>query len=210
MELFVRKTNASLYERHWRPLESNAPPGLRAHINQTAFALVRSTRRKHAVLDHLFSALRDDDEIRAAEELVAGTSILDSQGRFEASDLAYRIACHLFRTLGEPVSLDPTFPGCGILNTCAGDAITPSGRIIELKDGDRPFRNYEFRQLTCYAALHLNATGNIPRSLAVVNSRRGVSVEVELGLFANEVAGQSALTFLRETIRVISDTTISG
>jgi hypothetical protein len=109
----------------------------------------------------------------------------------------------------DSVELSPRFEGCGIINACFGDAISDIGHIIELKDGDRPFRSYEFRQISLYAALHLNSTGQLPPELAVINSRRGVSVELPIDILAGEIAGQSGYEYLREVIRVISDVTIS-
>jgi len=82
----------------------------------------------------------------------------------ESSALAKRMHAHLFRRREDRVVLNPRYDGCGIINACFGDAISDREDLIELKDGDRPFRSYEFRQITIYGALHLNSTGRLPRA----------------------------------------------
>lgn len=147
--------------------------------------------------------------IAAAEEGLTGLRFLSAVDLDESSALAKRMCFYLFHVRQDRVVLNPQYDGCGIINACFGDAISDNEHIIELKDGDRPFRSYEFRQITIYGALHLNRTGRLPPAFAVINSRRGVSVELPIDTFAREVAGQSGYDYLREVIRVISDVTIS-
>ncbi len=138
-----------------------------------------------------------------------GTHSLSATDLNESTQLAKRMCFHLFRLRQDRITLNPRFEGCGVINSCFGDAITDIGHIIELKDGDRPFRSYEFRQISIYSALYLNSTGRFPPAFAVINSRRGVSVELSMDTLAAEVAGQSGYDYLREVIRIISDITIS-
>lgn len=209
MELFVRKANLRLYERNWPELPSISAPGARSLINQVAFRSVVDAVAAHASYDARVRYLEDMENIATAEERLTNNRLLAVQDLEESSALAKRMCTYLFRTRRDRVHLNPRFEGCGIINACYGDAISEADLIIELKDGDRPFRAYEFRQVTVYGALHLNSTGRLPPAFAVINSRRGVSVEVPIDLLAAEVAGQSGYDYLREVIRVISDVTIS-
>ncbi|WP_131114170.1 hypothetical protein [Lichenihabitans psoromatis] len=155
------------------------------------------------------SFVADRDNVAAAEANLTGLRFLSIADLDEASALATRMCSHLFYKRQDRVILAPRYDGCGIINTCFGDAISDLEHVIELKDGDRPFRSHEFRQITIYSALHLNKTGRMPPSISVINSRRGVSIDMPIGEFAGEVAGQSSYDYLREVIRVISDDTIS-
>lgn len=204
MELFVRKCNLRLYERNWPELVSVSEPGGRAHVNRTAFELF-CRAYEHAHDPALaFEFMHDPANIAAAELAVSGVEIMINPEKSEVFELARRMWLHFYRSPG-PLTLNPVFPGCGIINTCAGDVIRQPSHIVEFKDGDRAFRSYEFRQLSIYAALSLNGTDRMPTSLEVLNSRRGISVSVNIDQFADEVAGQSGVEYLREIIRVISD-----
>ncbi|MCC8957682.1 hypothetical protein H8B02_30910 [Bradyrhizobium sp. Pear77] len=209
MELFVRKANQRLYERHWPQLASNAAPGTRALINQVAFRSVVNAVAADISYERRIRFVEDRNNLAATEESLTGQRFLSATDLDESSALAKRMCTHLFRLRQDHVVFNPRYEGCGIINACFGDAISDNEHIIELKDGDRPFRSYEFRQVTIYGALHLNSTGRLPRALAVINSRRGVSVELPIDAMAAEVAGQSGYDYLREVIRVISDVTIS-
>lgn len=207
MELFVRKANLRLYDRNWTQLEATSLPEQRAAINQLAFFALKDAAAVHQGLRERMAFLEAMPNLRTAEQLLTGQNLLGDAEIREASALARRMCHHLYGLLGTRVTLSPRFEGCGIINACFGDALTEDDDIIELKDGDRPFRSYEFRQLTIYAALHLNSTGRMPRSILAINSRRGVSVNLPIDDFAQEVAGQSGYDYLREIIRTISDIT---
>jgi hypothetical protein len=209
MELFVRKANLRLYDRNWPPLSTVAAPGARSLINQVAFHSLVAAVAADASYERRTNFLEHLDNVAAAEENLTGERRLSAADLDESSKLARRMCAHLFRLRRDHVVLNPRYDGCGIINACTGDAITDSEHIIELKDGDRPFRSYEFRQITLYGALHLNSTGRLPRAFAIINSRRGVSIELPVDTLANEVAGQSGYDYLREVVRVISDVTIS-
>jgi hypothetical protein len=209
MELFVRKANLRLYERNWPELASNAAPEARSLINQVAYRSLVNAVAADSSYDQRIRFIEDLENVGAAEESLTGLRLLSADNLDESSRLAKRMCVHLFRLRRDQIILNPRYVGCGIINACFGDAISDREHIIELKDGDRPFRSYEFRQITIYGALHLNSTGRLPPAFAVINSRRGVSVELPIDTLAGEVAGQSGYDYLWEVIRVISDVTIS-
>ena len=209
MELFVRKSNLRLYERNWVELPSQSAPGARSLINRVAFRTLLDAAAAGTSFASKIRFIEDRANIVAAEEALTGVRFLSATDLNESFELAKRMCTHLFRLRQDRITLNPRFEGCGIINACFGDAISDIGHIIELKDGDRPFRSYEFRQISIYAALHLNSTGQLPPAITVINSRRGVSVELPIDTLAGEIAGQSGYDYLREVIRVISDVTIS-
>jgi hypothetical protein len=209
MELFVRKANTRLYERNWPQLTSNAAPGTRSLINRVAFCSLVNAVDADASYDQRIRFIEDRENIAAAEVNLTSARFLSAEDLDESSALAKRMCTHLFCLRRDRVLLNPRYEGCGIINACFGDAISETENIIELKDGDRPFRSYEFRQVSIYGALHLNSTGRLPPAFVVINSRRGVSVEISIDIIAGEVAGQSGYDYLREVVRMISDVTIS-
>jgi hypothetical protein len=220
MELFIRRCNLSLYQRDFEPLKSTVEPARRALVNLLAFEIfhqhAEETRalgvferaRARSLTQVQFDVQAEYRVSSAAVVIKADPASLGPLERLEAVELARRMWVQF---LAPPVSFvtKPRFRGCGILLPCEGDVLVSESTIVEMKDGDRPLRAYEFRQLALYAALHFNETSAIPEALEVVNSRRGISVRVTTEEFAHEVAGQSASTFLYEIVRMLSDTTIS-
>ena len=205
LELFVRKANLRLTDRDWAPLVSEAPAGRRALINRVAFEAVRLGSTLPMTKTSRESAISDSSHLQSCELGLIGCSSLAPAELNEAGQLARRMFRSLFVNQPAPVHHAPSFPGCGLINSCFGDAISEAGRLIELKDGDRPFRAYEFRQLVIYAALHLNAGRGVVSELQVINSRRGLSVLISVDQFAREAAGQSPFDLLSEVIRAISE-----
>jgi hypothetical protein len=209
MELFVRKANLRLSNRNFPELQTRSLPGSRADINRISFQLLANGISIGAGPAKCTEYLRSMEGVAKAAASINSASIREDDYR-EISDLSLRMHRQLFILQKSPVFLDPSYPGCGIINTCHGDAITEDLKLIELKDGDRPFRAYEFRQLVIYAALHMNSTGTVPSALEVINSRRGTSVTLSMEAFAKEVAGQPAYDLLEEVIRIISELTLSA
>lgn len=210
MELFIRKANLRLAERHLHEIGSAADPRRRALINQVAYeTLFKAAAFGADSVEEKLSYLDDVGHFESTEMDLIGSPILSDSDELECRNLSKRMCEYLFRWQPLPTTLKPHFPGCGVINACVGDASSGQQRLIELKDGDRPFRAYEFRQLTTYAALNLNSTGRIFPEIQVINSRRGLSITIATDEFANEVAGQSAYDLLSEVVRVISEEGLS-
>lgn len=186
-------------------MKSATPAGGRALVNQTAFELFRNGYESGAGLAQYLSFIATEEAVKEAEMAVIGLEVLSQTQREESAELARRMWLHFSHTGRPDLVIKPFYEGCGIIDACRGDVMLPQHHIVELKDGDRPFRSYEFRQLSIYAALYLNEHGDVPSTVEVLNSRRGVYVRVPLEQFANEVAGQSAVDYLREIIRVLTD-----
>lgn len=209
LEFFVRKANIRLADRFWIPLNSIADPRKRALINQIAFRALEVGQGEAASQSDRSEWLTRAENLRRCEIDVAGEILLGDSELSEVSELARRMQVNLFNHQPRPVALKPFYPGCGFINSCYGDAISTNNRIIELKDGDRPFRSYDFQQIIVYAALHMNAGNGLAPDFSLINSRRGTEVTIDLNEFANEVAGQSPVDLLSEVIRVISDPTVT-
>lgn len=208
MELFVRKANSILSKKNWDGLAAKSPAASRSLINRVAFKMLEQAVSVTSTYEERVKYLEQKSNAALAEEALTGVRLLGSNSLLEASLLSRRMCDFLFNQGLISVRLSPWFPGCGIINGCYGDAITDDDDIIELKDGDRPFRAYDLRQMSVYAALHLSSTGRLPKNLLLANSRRGFSLEFSLDELANEVAGQAGVDYLREIIRTMSDLTI--
>lgn len=208
LELFVRKANLRLVEREWIPLVSDIAPGRRAIINQVAFQTLKGSFSSSTTLADRLAWIEARENISAAELILVGTNTFSDSDIGEIRTLSRRMCRNLMIDQPYPVSLEPTFAGCGVINECRGDALSSTLRFIELKDGDRPFRSYDFRQLVLYAALNMNQGGGVANEFQIINSRRGVSVTVPFTQFASESAGQSPVDLLSEVIRAISNATV--
>lgn len=208
LELFVRKANLRLGDRTWVPLTSRVDPAKRAAINRIAFEVICMADAKMDDRADKEAFIQDHCNIQMAELKILGDNVMSVVEIDEVKELGRRMCINLFRMQHNPVKLTPRFSGCGIINACYGDAVTDRCRLIELKDGDRPFRSYDFRQLVIYAALALNEGRGVMKEFQIINSRRGISVTISTDTFSSEVAGQSAFDLFSEVVRSVTDQTI--
>jgi hypothetical protein len=181
-------------------------PSNRALINQVAFEAVKEVVNLDPGSRH--SWVKDIHNLSQCEFKLIQEHWLSDAELNEAGTLSSRMITSLFSSKNGKILINPYFKGCGYINSCFGDALTDNLRFIELKDGDRPFRSYEFRQLIVYAALHMNAGGGVAKEIQVINSRRGVSVAVQFSDFSHEVSGRSSYDLLSEVVRSISDVAV--
>ena len=208
LELLVRKVNLRMVDRQWTPMISKITPGRRALINQAAFSALKlsfALSSQHSVRS---AWLDEDSNILKSELELNGAQSFNTQDIIETKTLAHRMLLNLTRHRPEIVELEPLFSGCGVINECSGDSLSQDLRFIELKDGDRPFRSYDFRQLVIYAALHMNDGKGIAKEIQIINSRRGVSVTLSFESFASEAAAQSPGDLLAEVVRIISNVNV--
>lgn len=103
--------------------------------------------------------------------------------------------------IGASLVIEPRFLGCGFLDACSGDIIRGSA-LYEIKAGDRPLRGIDLRQLITYAALNYIAKSHEIASVAIVNVRTGLILELSIeeltmqvsGLYPSELFGLMAYT----------------
>lgn len=208
LELFVRKVNLRMLDRQWVPLDSNIAPARRALINSVAFGSLKSAFGYTGDLTGRLAWLETSENIERTELELTGAQTFNEADVAEVKALAYRMCLNLTRYQPSRVELEPRFSGCGVINACTGDALSETLRFIELKDGDRPFRSYDFRQLVIYAALYMNEGKGVARELQIINSRRGVSVTIPFEQFTSESAGQTPVELLTEVVRIVSDANV--
>lgn len=93
--------------------------------------------------------------------------------RRDAFHLKHRLAT-FYRTVlrSNQIQTSPTFEGCGILRSCAGDSIVKD-TLIEIKAGERDFRSIDLRQLFVYMALNFASERYTIRNICLVNPRVG-------------------------------------
>lgn len=209
MEMFVKRCNLDLYDRIFEPLQSSVNAERRAIVNQFAFEMFGLAPNDTALINVRDLLASDGLRASAAATLSVPPDELKGSEVIEARELAWRMWSHFHIPQPTEIIFKPLYHGCGIVISCLGDVYDNSGTIVEMKDGDRPFRSYEFRQISVYAALYYNQHGTIPRRLQVVNSRRGTAITIDTEDFSREVAGQSAYTYLYGIIRMVSESTTS-
>ncbi len=214
-DLFVRRLNAILYERVYRPIKSEVDPARRALVNEIAF--------------HLFSkATTDNWSSRTPSAEVINEAIRDVQHANEQyyaaraaeiplSEIETREFLTLYERLrafirkaanGKPIELNPHFPGCGILDTSAGDIYFPT-TLFEVKAGDRSFRSTDIRQLLLYCALNMMDGKREITHLGLFNPRIGTSFLAPLNELCLDISGRPASDLVSEIIRIVSGGEIS-
>jgi hypothetical protein len=215
-DLYVKKINGSRVVRHFRPLDSVTSPQRRAFINEIGFELFAaaartdgwSTWQSVSILKHAVDGAKE--RIRqfggkSADEI----SDPSKEEERECEKLGYRLH-EYFRTIsnGDPIDIHPIFPGCGIVDACAGD-VHFCETLFEIKAGDRAFRSTDVRQLLTYAALNkAGGAWNIDR-IGLVNPRTGVSFVTSIYDACSEVSGRPPEELLSEIVRIISSGDIS-
>lgn len=206
----MKRCNADIYARNFEPLASNVDPSRRAVVNLLAFELFDEVCRSGQNLTNLAGALSDSDVVnRSIVKLPLTLGVMTQEELSESGEIARRMWLHFHHPRPIDIVVKPFFHGCGLVTSCFGDVIISPSIIVEMKDGDRPYRSYEFRQLSVYAALYYNRLGSLPSHLQVLNSRRGTFVSIEIEDFARQVAGQSASNYLYGIIRMMSESTVS-
>lgn len=210
MELYVKRCNLDGYERNFERLHSIVDPDRRAITNQIAFELFCSIIANGGfsvnINYEVHSFINFDKSI---DSLNISRSDLSTAEITEASALAKRMWSHFARRNIPNIIFKPRFKGCGIILSCVGDVLVDDNIIIEFKDGDRPFRSYEFRQLSVYSALYYRDRKRLPKAIGVLNSRRGTYIEIGFQDFVQEISGRSGLDYIHEITGMISEITIT-
>jgi hypothetical protein len=219
-DIFVRRLNANLYapirDREFPPLQSVVDAKRRGLINEIAFKLFARS------MVEIWS--NEAEIIRAISEAAADVQVANARLRgMPASEFASPTQTEieevfsLFERLrwyfalaseGARIELYPKFAGCGILDTSAGDVYF-SGKLYEVKAGDRSFLSVDIKQLLVYAALNKAAAARELNELGLFNPRTGVSFTIALNQLCLEISGRPSDDLLTEIIRVVSSGDIS-
>ena len=131
-------------------------------------------------------SVANDKEMLAAINASVVTRILGLRGYWqvkrqdlssptdEAIELAVRLE-EYFREYGSDASVlvQPSFKGCGILDSCYGDLLQ-GDHLYELKMVDRNLRGIDLRQVVVYCALDYSDQRFGIKSTSILNPRRGI------------------------------------
>lgn len=106
------------------------------------------------------------------------------------------------------VEFSPAVPGCGVVDGCNAD-IVADDMIVEVKAVLRPFRVSDLRQTLTYSAL-LHAVDARPKSVGLLNPRRGRAVTVALDVVAAGASGLGAVELMESLVDAMTGLQISG
>ena len=216
MEEFVRRTNMDGYTREWPPIPGGGSADQRGLVNEAGFLLFKSVANLPAadagasIRDNLVNATRAAHAYILAKQDVSEAPELSLTEKREVIVIAgrlYNFFCGERDLYGMTVS--PPFKGSGILSECRGDILIGKHLLYEVKSGDRPYRSVDVRQLAVYVALGFAENGSVVEKIGLLNPRRGTFVEVLTEDFANEVAGQSAVSLCHSLIEAFSSNLVS-
>lgn len=200
---FVRRMNLQL-EALGAPMADTSADGKRALVNEAAFRLFTG---KVMIGETAF-----DEAVR---EAWVRTRALPRQRRIRMPSLSpaerdevAQIAksLHAFFSSSPPCDclVGPVFPGCGILDACAGDVL--QGDILyEVKAGARGFRLTDVRQLLTYCALNYPASRYDIARVGLVNPREAVHFIVPIETLTQEVAGRPSCELFATILNFLED-----
>ncbi|TRL33057.1 hypothetical protein FM996_11265 [Methylosinus sporium] len=215
LEGFIRRMNRGLYDRDDVPMQTMTAANRRAYVNEVAFETfcVVSLRGQHAEVAQTAEATiaaAADTVKRSASSIPSDGDYEDEFNSAEIQDIKEQVR-RLTKRLVTPGShrlYKPEFRGCGIIDTCRGDALV-GNTLFEVKAGDRSFRSIDVRQLLTYLALNFVSGQYGIRFGGLVNPRIGVSFEVEVEELCFEVSGRDASGLLSDISYAISSGEIS-
>ncbi|WFU71964.1 hypothetical protein [Bradyrhizobium sp. CB2312] len=113
-----------------------------------------------------------------------------------------------FDGMGGALLIEPSFPGCGMIDAGKGDLIY-SNALYEIKAGDRLFRSVDVRQLITYSALNYVSKRFQIDSLGLFNPRVGVSATIPVDDLCAEISGKQSSDLFFDIVAAISSGDIS-
>jgi len=90
-----------------------------------------------------------------------------------------------------PITIQPRFKGCGVLDSCYGD-ILAARKLYESKMVARNMRSADLRQLLIYCVLNYCSQQYKIENFAVLNVRRAIVYEFSVDYLARRVSGRTA------------------
>jgi hypothetical protein len=208
-EHYIRSTNLAL-GRAFIPFSGTSPTSLHGVVNELGFRLFARARREGIDL----RALDEDTIVQEQTAAIQFISNFRQHGRGPlrppgATDIQDAIVLatrteNFFREATEgPVTVSPTFPGCGWLSECNGDVLC-NGVLYEIKSGERTFRALDVKQVLVYCALNYAAKHFEIDEICLFNPREGVHFSESLNTLCQAMAGQSAVEVLGEIVEYVS------
>jgi hypothetical protein len=208
----VRRINVD-FERFASELEGNTSPMRRGYVNELAFRIFASfviggELHYPEPKPNLLSDLEEKTTRYIARLHSPNISSPPTAAeRGEAISLSRRLyKFFVSREQGSNLRVNPEFAGCGILNTCVGDAYAEP-TLYEIKAGARDFRLIDIRQVVTYCALNFEARRYDIQRVILLNPRLGIYATLPIhddvarasGLPAAEVYSQ-ILDFLSQDL----------
>ena len=210
-EFFVRRINLELYDRWEPPLQSTVRADRRALINETAFCMFCSkqtasggqpSRQLPDAFEKALSRVRGGRSSKKRE-----VAALTSAERDEIEELLQRMSRFFANRVGD-LTLEPTFPGSGLIGEATGDVIADDC-LYEIKAGDRGFRSIDLRQVIVYLALNQASHSHSMQWIGLFNPRRGVSFVCSCNELAEQVSGLTMRELLNGVIDASTELTVS-
>jgi hypothetical protein len=218
-DLFVRRLNLGHYDREFAEMKFATAPARRGIINEIAFsAFCKSSAGQvswppppltTAELDEAVSYVLSQSVRREARAEFQWDGDLSAEERLDIEEQRNRLVrVFSFNRPAGSLVLEPSFPGCGIIDTSKGDLIA-SNTLFEVKAGDRLFRSVDVRQLVMYGSLnYISRKFRIDR-FGLFNPRIGVSANIPVDDLCIEISGKPSADLFSEITSAISSGEIS-
>ena len=213
-EQFVRNVNGAWCEQVFSPIRSRLLPFRRWLRNEIAFRVFvadmqvsprpQSLFISNDMVNQIFDNIQTDERWRKLRV----QDPLYQPERQEVETIWRRLIQFFCRDTAFTNVLSPSFSGCGIIDSCAGDIIC-GDTLYEVKAAGRFFRSIDLRQLLIYSALNKQAGTYGFVNIGVFNPRVGVCYRSPLSEVCYEVSGKSADELLGDIIETASGADIS-
>lgn len=209
-EEYVRTINSTA-TRFAKEVRSYTLPQKRGLINELAFLIAAESYLEsispyvldiETIEESAAIALKHVASLRAYNRKIV--TILDEDDIQEGRVLAGRLLYFLRRAFQGPLEFQPTFAGCGIVETCQGDVLVGK-TLIEVKAGARNYRSIDLRQLLTYCALNFASKTRDISSICLVNPRRGLYIVKTIDEVCASMAGRSESVVLATIVDQLSE-----
>ncbi|WP_148773596.1 hypothetical protein [Bradyrhizobium rifense] len=200
-------------------MASSAAPIRRGFINEVAFAAFCQTANNNVgwppgeltpeELVRAVSYVRSLPIRRETQGDIAADGGLAPEEIVDIDEQRRRLIwMFLFNKPAGSLLTEPTFPGCGMIDSCKGDLIA-SDALYEVKAGDRLFRSIDVRQLIVYGALNFIAKRFKIERLGLFNPRIGIGATMSADDLCFEISGKQSSELFSEIAAAFSSGEIS-
>ena len=196
----------------FRPLKTTQAASARGGINELGFQLFLESQKtgiepsklpEASVSRCMTFASNQISELRQASR--QPLAAVNATASTESLELAERLLRFLKARSPALCLLRPSFPGCGWVESCAGDLVC-DGTLVEVKAGARGFRSADFRQALIYCALAFASKSIEIERVCLLNLRTGLGIEDSLEALCQEAAGVGSVDVLSEIISFCTET----
>jgi len=208
---FVKRINLSL-RRYCLPTNSKLETNRdrRAVINELAFRffMCLAKRKDLSMEDKVKLSIKVSKYIENFSPNIHIDLPISEEELSEAESLVTSLSLYFLSSNINELIFWPTFKGCGKIHSCKGD-IMDSGKLIEVKAGDRNFRIIDIRQVITYLSLNFLSNQYAIENVVLLNPRKGLSFETTVDFLIEGCSRRKPVDVFADIIDFLSSELLS-